>query len=234
MAEQLDRFKQWVSVIPYQINWIRRPTPDHLPRVSQCDPSSGGCQSLSTNITSCQSRGVEVFLSLGGENGNCGLGSTQDAGILDNYLWNNFLGGQSESRPLGPAVLDGIDFSIHYTTTEHWDFLAKALSARTTVTKKVYLSALPHCQPPIQSDLTHTQQSAQWILTVKTTQKQNFFLGIPASTKATFAGGFIPANALISEVLPEVKESVQYGGVMLWNEFYDDKAHYSMSIKGFV
>jgi hypothetical protein len=40
-------------------------------------------------------------------------------------IWNNFLGGRSSSRPLGDAVLDGIDFDIIHGTPQHWDELAK-------------------------------------------------------------------------------------------------------------
>uniref|UniRef100_A0A7N2LB81 Uncharacterized protein n=1 Tax=Quercus lobata TaxID=97700 RepID=A0A7N2LB81_QUELO len=39
-----------------------------------------------------------------------------------------FLEGQSDSRPLGDADLDGIDFDIEGGTTEHWDEFARALS----------------------------------------------------------------------------------------------------------
>ena len=64
-----------------------------------------------------------------------------------NYLWNNFLGGQSSSRPLGDAVLDGIDFDIQGGTTQHWDELAKTLS-EFSGQRKVYLSAAPQCPFP--------------------------------------------------------------------------------------
>ncbi|GLT84690.1 hypothetical protein SLE2022_029070 [Rubroshorea leprosula] len=45
------------------------------------------------------------------------------------YLWNNFLGGKSSSCPLGDANLDGIDFDIEGETNQHWDELARYLSA---------------------------------------------------------------------------------------------------------
>ena len=67
---------------------------------------------------------------------------------LATYIWNNFLGVQSNSRPLGNAVLDGVDFDIEGSTTLHWDDLAKALSKYSTKKKKVYLSASPQCPYP--------------------------------------------------------------------------------------
>lgn len=66
---------------------------------------------------------------------------------MANYLWNNYLGGQSNTRPLGDAVLDGIDFDIEGGTTQHWDELARALS-QFSQQRKVYLTAAPQCPFP--------------------------------------------------------------------------------------
>ncbi|KAH9731732.1 hypothetical protein KPL70_010280 [Citrus sinensis] len=52
------------------------------------------------------------MLSIEGGAGNYYLSFSEDARQVADYLWNNFLGGQSSSRPLGNAVLDGIDFGI--------------------------------------------------------------------------------------------------------------------------
>jgi chitinase len=41
------------------------------------------------------------------------------------YLWNNYLGGTSPSRPLGDAVLDGVDFDIELGGVKYWDSLAR-------------------------------------------------------------------------------------------------------------
>ena len=64
------------------------------------------------------------------------------------YLWNNFLGGRSDSRPLGDAVLDGIDVYIEAGTTLYWDYLAKVLSEYSTDQEKVYLSPSLQCPYP--------------------------------------------------------------------------------------
>lgn len=65
------------------------------------------------------------MLSLGGGIGNYSIGSREDAKVVTDYLWNNFLGGKSSSRPLGDAVLDGIDFNIELGSPQHWDDLAR-------------------------------------------------------------------------------------------------------------
>ncbi|GLJ20995.1 hypothetical protein SUGI_0383760 [Cryptomeria japonica] len=201
-----------------------------------CDPSSGGCQSLSADISSCQSSGVKVFLSLGGRH---------------RKLFNR----------LRAAVLDGIDFDIE-ATTDHWDDLAKAASALSTSSKKVYLSAAPQCPYPdthlgtaLQTGLfdyvwiqfynngqceyasgdatTLVSYWNQWITSVTTVQTEGFFLGLPASSAAA-GSGFIPAATFISDVLPQIKTSSKYGGIMLWSKYDDEQTGYSSAIKASV
>ncbi|XP_039172454.1 acidic endochitinase-like [Eucalyptus grandis] len=221
-----------------------------------CDPPSGGCTGLSSDINSCQARGVKVMLSIGGSSGSYYLASAEDAKEVATYLWNNFLGGQSSSRPLGDAVLDGIDFDIVKGTDQHWDDLATYLSAHSSSGKKVYLAAAPQCpypdawlavalqtglfdyvwvqffnNPPCEynsGNITNLQNAwNQW--TSNTAGK--IFLGLAASLDAA-NNGFIPASDLISKVLPAIKGSANYGGVMLWSKYYDDG--YSSSIEEYV
>ncbi|MED6215643.1 Endochitinase B1, partial [Stylosanthes scabra] len=78
-----------------------------------CNPSIlNSCTKFSAEIKGCQSKGIKVLLSIGGGIGNYSLSSIQDARNVSKFLWNTFLGGKSPSRPLGDAVLDGIDFDI--------------------------------------------------------------------------------------------------------------------------
>lgn len=224
-----------------------------------CDAYSNGCTGLSSDIESCQAKGIKVILSIGGGAGSYSLASSGDASQVATYLWNNFLGGHSSSRPLGPAVLDGIDFDIEGGTNQHWGDLARYLSGYSKKGKKVYLTAAPQCpfpdawignalktglfdcvwvqfynNPPCQytsGDVTDLQNAwKQWISDIPATK---IFLGLPASTQAA-GSGFIPAGDLISKVLPAIKGSSKYGGVMLWSKYYDDQTGYSSSIKTHV
>nr|XP_019068827.1 acidic endochitinase-like [Solanum lycopersicum] len=224
-----------------------------------CNPNVGECTKLSTDIKSCQAKGIKVILSIGGGAGSYYLASADDAREVANYLWNNFLGGQSTTRPLGDAVLDGIDFDIEGGTNLYWDVLAKSLSAYSSMGKKVYLTAAPQCpfpdawignalktglfdyvwvqfynNPPCQyssSDFNNLEAAwEQWTADIPAT---NIFLGLPAAPAAA-GSGFIPANDLISQVLPSIKNSTKYGGVMLWSKYYDDQTNYSSSIKSDV
>uniref|UniRef100_A0A2N9GC87 GH18 domain-containing protein n=1 Tax=Fagus sylvatica TaxID=28930 RepID=A0A2N9GC87_FAGSY len=131
------------------------------------------------NLEPCTSSSLELLSSTehvsatrcrllhhGGGVGSYSLSSGNDAKQVANFLQNNYLGGRSNSRPLGDAVLDGIDFDIEQA---------------------------------------------------------------PAAAPSD---GFIPAHELKSQVLPSIKSSPKYGGVMLWNKKYDNG--YSSSIKGAV
>ena len=222
-----------------------------------CTPSNNDCKKFSSDIKTCQGKGIKVLLSLGGGAGKYSLNSADEATQLANYLWNNFLGGQSNSRPLGDAVLDGIDFDIEAGGGQHWDELAKALNGKSQQ-KRVYLSAAPQCpypdahldsaiktglfdyvwvqfynNPPCQyaNGNINNLVSAwnQWT----SSQAKQVFLGVPAS-QAAAGSGYIPPDVLTSQVLPAIKKSPKYGGVMLWDRFNDLQSGYSKAIKGSV
>ncbi|XWS46163.1 hypothetical protein CRYUN_Cryun14cG0040200 [Craigia yunnanensis] len=224
-----------------------------------CDPYSNGCTGLSSDIKSCQAKGIKVMLSIGGGAGSYYLTSAEDARQVATYLWNNFLGGTSSSRPLGDAVLDGIDFDIEGGTNQHWDDLARYLSGYSKLGKKVYLAAAPQCpfpdawvggalktglfdyvwvqfynNPPCQytsGNIGNLEDAwKQWTTDIPATK---IFLGLPAAPAAA-GSGFIPVADLTSEVLPAIKGSAMYGGVMLWSKYYDDQTGYSSSIKSDV
>ncbi|XP_077229302.1 acidic endochitinase-like [Tasmannia lanceolata] len=221
-----------------------------------CDPYSNGCTGLSDDIRSCQRQGIKVILSIGGGAGSYYLASSEDARQVPTYLWDNFLGGHSSSRPLGNAVLDGIDFDIEGGTNLNWDELARYISGYNKRGKKVYLTAAPQCpfpdawiggalktglfdyvwvqfynNPPCQyttGDVCKLEDAwKQWTSTIPA---RKIFLGLPAAPEAA-GSGFIPSDDLTSQVLPIIKDSNKYGGVMLWSKYYDDQTGYSSSIK---
>lgn len=220
-----------------------------------CNPATNGCTIISSGITSCQKKGIKVLLSLGGGIGNYSLASQADARIVADYLWNNFLGGKSPSRPLGNAVLDGIDFDIEQGSTQHWEDLASYLSAYSKRGKKVYLGAAPQCpfpdrnlgtalntglfdyiwvqfynNPPCQYSSGNTTNIINsWNRWTNSISTGKLFLGLPAAPQAA-GSGYIPPDVLTSQILPVIKRSPKYGGVMLWSKFWDDQNGYSPSI----
>ncbi|EXB97674.1 Acidic endochitinase [Morus notabilis] len=217
-----------------------------------CDPTTNGCTRLSNDVKACQSKGIKVMLSIGGGVGSYNLSSAEDARVIADYLWNNFLGGQSDSRPLGDAVLDGIDFDIVGGTTRYWDELAKALIAYSQQMNKVYLCASPQCpfpdawlgsalntglfdflsvqfynNPPCEYSGNAQDLKSYWSKWMSIPAGQ-IFLGLPASPEAS-GSGYIPPDVLSSKVLPSIKRSPKYGGVTLWSKQYDNG--YSSAIK---
>ncbi|OWM64072.1 hypothetical protein CDL15_Pgr011527 [Punica granatum] len=221
-----------------------------------CDPAAGTCTGLSDEIRSCQGKDIKVLMSIGGGAGDYSLVSEADADNFADYLWNNFLGGQSSSRPLGDAVLDGIDFDIELGTTTFYDTLARALSSRSTQAAKVYLTAAPQCPHPdshldaalntglfdnvwiqfYNNPLAQCQYSSgntndilsSWNTWTSSTTAGKIFLGLPAAPEAA-GSGYIPPDVLTGQILPQIKTSAKYGGVMLYSKFYDTT--YSTTIK---
>ncbi|KAH7651537.1 chitinase protein [Dioscorea alata] len=223
-----------------------------------CDPSNGGCTGISTDIKACQGQGIKVLLSLGGASGSYNLASADDAQQVADYLWNNYLGGSSSSRPLGDATLDGIDLDIEGGGTQYWDVLAQKLSQYSQQGNKVYLSAAPQCpypdaymsaalntglfdyvwvqfynNPPCQYSGDATNLINSWNTWTSSVPATSFYVGLPASQDAA-GSGYLPPDQLISAVLPSIKNSDKYGGVMLWNRYYDLSSGYSSAIKGSV
>ncbi|KAG9130125.1 hypothetical protein Leryth_012867 [Lithospermum erythrorhizon] len=232
-------------------------TPE-LNLAGHCTPSTGGCQKLGNVISSCQRQGIKIMLSIGGGSGGYTLASEADANNLADYLWNHFLGGQARFRPLGNAVLDGIDFDIEAGDGSHYGALALKLSSYSRQGKKVLLSAAPQCPYPDRwlNQALHTGlfdyvfvqfynnpqceyddqnpgsfQRAwnQWT----SIPARLVFVGVPASTKAA-GNGYVLKQVLKDKVLPFTKSSQKYGGIMLWNRYADTQTQYSSAVKDSV
>ncbi|GAB4860790.1 Acidic endochitinase [Ancistrocladus abbreviatus] len=225
-----------------------------------CDPASGGCKSLSNDIRNCQNRGIKVLLSIGGGAGSYTLTSQNDARAVARYLWDNFLGGHSNNRPLGDAVLDGIDFDIEQGGSQYYPDLAGRLyQLGLGGGKKLYLSAAPQCPFPdrwtnaalktglfdfvwIQfynnpecefSPSNPNAFKSSWSKWTSSIPAKKFLVGLSASPSAA-GNGFVGANYMNSQVLPFVKQSPKYGGVMLWDRGYDKRTGYSSHFIGNV
>ncbi|GAB4858384.1 hypothetical protein Ancab_009855 [Ancistrocladus abbreviatus] len=131
----------------------------------------------------------------------------------------------------------------------------RLFSGYSSTTRKVYLSVVLQCKFPYANlsgvisiglfdyvwvqfynnyceyaNGSAHQLLSSWNQWIAVNAKQ-VFLGIPATTGAT-GGGYISPDVLIAQVLPTVKESSKYGGVMLWNRHFD-KGH-STAIKSDV
>ncbi|VFQ97803.1 unnamed protein product [Cuscuta campestris] len=216
---------------------------------NHCDPSSpSGCKSIGTEIKYCQQQGIKIMLSLGGSAGNYSLSSPKDAQNFADYLWNTFFGGGG----FQDVILDGIDFDIE-VPMPYLDHLARSLKSHS---RKLYLSAAPQCPFPDAhlSDALNTNlfnyvwvqffnnpscEYSQgetdsfftaWNQWAASVNRSKIFLGLPASPDAS-GSGYVPVDLLVSKVLPTVKKSPNYGGVMLWSRYYDRLSGYSTNIR---
>ncbi|XVE77221.1 hypothetical protein DITRI_Ditri13aG0044200 [Diplodiscus trichospermus] len=192
------------------------------------------------------------------KNGDYSLSSADDARSVAEYLWNNFPSEKSNSRPLGDAVLDGIDFDIERGET-HYAALARRLTELSNGGKKVYLTAAPQCPFPdkwlngaLQTGLFdyvwiqfYNNPSCEfsssnpegfkesWNKWISSIKADKFFVGLPAS-RAAAGSGYVPSNDLRTQLLPFVKGTSKYGGVMLWDRYNDLQSGYSSKIKDSV
>ncbi|KAL2345867.1 hypothetical protein Fmac_007152 [Flemingia macrophylla] len=205
-----------------------------------CDPASDGCKSLSKEIKGCQKRGIKVMLSIGGGNPGYSLSSPGDARRVADYIWNSFLGGKSAgSRPLGDAVLDGVDFDIEVGGGEgFYGALARRLFEHGKAgSRKVYLTAAPQCPFPDEhlkgalstglfdyvwvqfynneecefesSNPGKFQRS--WNTWVSSVKVSKIYVGVPASASPSTAGsGFVAPQILKTQVLPFVRNSSKH------------------------
>jgi chitinase len=67
------------------------------------------CGFMAQDIQTCQSKGKAVTISMGGATGANSFTSDDQAKQFADLIWNTFLGGSSDTRPFGDAILDGLD-----------------------------------------------------------------------------------------------------------------------------
>lgn len=123
--------------------------------------------------------------------------------------------------------------------------------------RKVYLTAAPQCPFPDQALNTALSTGLfdyvwiqfynnpgcqvdsgkfnnswnEWISTIKAGK---FYVGLPAGRGAARTG-YVTPDVVKKQVLRFVKRcGNKYGGVMLWNRYFDKQTNYSSSIKSAV
>jgi len=108
------------------------------------------CPEIATDIQYCQSRGVQLLISMGGGVGLYGLSSAEEGIAFATTMWNMFLGGSGPVRPFGNAILDGIDLDIEGgPTTGYPAFVSKLRSYFSAQTARTYyISSAPQCFYP--------------------------------------------------------------------------------------
>ncbi|KAI0804951.1 class III chitinase ChiA2 [Xylaria sp. FL0064] len=111
------------------------------------------CDDLASAISTCQSNGVTVILSLGGAAGSYSLSSDDDATTIGTNLWNAYgkPGAANVSRPFGDTFVNGFDFDLELNNgNEHYPAMISALRAgfETDSANTYYITGAPQCPLP--------------------------------------------------------------------------------------
>jgi len=220
------------------------------------DLSGHPVAAVGDDIDYCKSMGKLVLLSIGGQGGEYWLPSAQSATDVADYLWYAFLAGNSSSsgsgaavaRPFGGAQVDGIDFFIDQGAAEHYDVLARRLYGYNRYYRGggITLTATPRCAYPdqrLQGALAtglfgrvHVRlfggdlqcewgQFESWDKWAKAYPGSRVFVGVVASPEAD-GDAYMSQKDLYYGILQFAHKEPNYGGLMIWDRYYDVKNHY--------
>ncbi|KAJ7919089.1 class III chitinase [Mycena leptocephala] len=187
------------------------------------------CSKLASDITTCQSKGKLVTLSLGGQSGSVGFASDAQGTAFAQTIWNLFLGGTSSTRPFGTAVLDGVDLDIEGGSgTGYAAFVNTIRSLASGASKRYYITAAPQCVYPdgsLGSVLNTANFDAIYVQfynnpcslpNFATVSAWNF--GIWDQWARTLTGsGYVDITTLSSIAAQMRRSFPSFGGVMLWD-----------------
>ncbi|ORY30722.1 glycoside hydrolase [Rhizoclosmatium globosum] len=121
--------------------------------VFDSDITQRDLKQVAADVLYCQSKGIRIGASVGGQLGSAGLGAGLGKAAATT-LWNNFLGGSTPlaSRVLPGVVLDGIDIDVESndgsTNAGYAELVNELRSLIVASGKQYYISAAPQCPIP--------------------------------------------------------------------------------------
>ncbi|GLB36432.1 putative glycosyl hydrolases family 18 [Lyophyllum shimeji] len=202
------------------------------------------CSFLASDIRDCQAKGKIVTLSLGGATSQVGFSSDAQAEQFGQLLWDMFLGGNGNIRPLGNVALDGVDLDIEKGTSAHYAAMVnKIRSLAKGASKRYYITAAPQCPFPdvyiggalnsaffdavyVQFYNNYCETSVpsefnfdtwdRWARTQSPNRHIKVYMGAPGSPKAA-GNGYVDALTLSRTVKDAKARYSSFGGVMLWD-----------------
>ncbi|KAL7203276.1 hypothetical protein ACSBR2_016548 [Camellia fascicularis] len=168
------------------------------------------CAGFSKDINYCQSRGIKVMLSIGGDPNTYSLSSIDDARQALQASYSQFF-----LTPQCPFPNENLKASLN-----------------TGLFNSVWIQFYnnPMCEYNTSNPINFKNSWSNWTHSI---QAGKFFVGLIASIDAA-NNGFITPEVLKSQVLPFVHNSANYGGIMLWDRFHDKKSGYSDEVKNNV
>ncbi|KAK9379972.1 glycoside hydrolase superfamily, partial [Kockiozyma suomiensis] len=223
---------------------------DNLPEVNfagACSDTFSGttllkCDQIASDISTCQSKGKKVLLSLGGAVGTYGFTDDSQASDFATTLWNIFGGGTSDYRPFGSSIVDGFDLDIENNNpTGYAAFVTQMRNLYSG--GDYYISAAPQCPFPDASvgdaldnawfDFVFIQfynnncgvnspstfnYGTDWMTWVSSTAQNSnvkLYVGVPGSSTAAGSGYVTPDS--LGTLLSGISDKSSLGGVMIWD-----------------
>ncbi|CCD26758.1 chitinase NDAI_0I01890 [Naumovozyma dairenensis CBS 421] len=201
------------------------------------------CSQIAQDITTCQSLGKKVLLSLGGATGTYGFSSIAEATAYAETLWNLFgEGSTTEIRPFDFAVVDGFDFDVENNNSVGYSALVQKLrSLYETGSKQYYISAAPQCPYPdvsvgpllesenidflfiqFYNNYCNVDKQFNWDTwlnyaeTISPNSDIKLFLGLPGSSTAA-GSGYISDLTTLESTISKISSTSHFGGIALWD-----------------
>ncbi|EEA19335.1 hypothetical protein TMatcc_009471 [Talaromyces marneffei ATCC 18224] len=140
-----------------------------------CSISTSGqgsnCGNLARQISTCQSHGVKVILSLGGAVGAYSLTSQAEAETIGQHLWDAYgnTSGGSIPRPFGSVFVNGWDFDIEASSgNQYYQYMISKLRSNfaSDSAHTYYITGAPQCpvpEPNMGQIITAAQFDYLWI-----------------------------------------------------------------------
>ncbi|SMN21258.1 similar to Saccharomyces cerevisiae YLR286C CTS1 Endochitinase, required for cell separation after mitosis [Maudiozyma saulgeensis] len=207
------------------------------------DSSLLHCSQIAADITTCQSLGKKVLLSLGGASGAYGFTDDAEAETFAQTLWDTFGEGTGVTdRPFDSAIVDGFDFDIENNNNVGYAALVTKLRTLfATSSKQYYISAAPQCPYPDASvgdllanadvdfafiqfynNYCNVEATFNWDTWVNYAENISpnsnikLYLGLPGS--ATAAGsGYISDVSVLKSTVEQISTFSNFGGISLWD-----------------
>lgn len=93
------------------------------------------------------------MVSIGGASGSYSLPDAASGHAFADQMWNLFLGGSSETRPFGDAIVDGIDLDLESGQNVGYTAFIETLRSKFASGggRRYYITAAPQCPYPDQA-----------------------------------------------------------------------------------
>lgn len=140
------------------------------------DGTGQNCDDLAAAISTCQSNGIKVILSLGGAVGAYSLSSQDEATTIGQNLWAAYGSPNATSsssttvpRPFGKTFVNGFDFDLEANAgNEYYQYMISTLRSNFAKdpSNTYYITGAPQCpipEPNMQEVITNSQFDYLWV-----------------------------------------------------------------------